>query len=587
MARGIAFDRYEVPRGGFGGAPSARLPGPDSTIADLLGTTAKIAKGIEGAAADSMAKANALKTKVRVGERYLTAVEEMDKQFVAIENSPDREKATEVWGKYIEDRLPSWQAGLNEEAALALRERLVPKRAEYGHRARVLEIKDLQDRTNTVILGHAKSFVDAFARSGPDGPEETREFELLKEAYGHAIASNAKDRKVAATELLSHRQEASAAKAHAMIESGNPGSLLKLRDLIAQEEEKPGSTFLKYVDPDRRNAIKKAMRSEDEQLRRRRIEDADRARDAMARAIKQQQEEWERRSDTMLVQGTITESWIEDGKRLGLASDEKARFYREAVEKRRTGEIGPNDEPTFRRLSLDVWSETSNPSQTLAAVKTAFADRRLNYPTMREWASHLETRIERAKTTTSKEETQLDKERTEVQGWIDILTTTRSPFEKFDPAANRLKLSLRTELGKLPREQSAKEWYFKNESQFYGRMRGLATGFIRTERAAMNIPEAVVPPMGVAPADVIAAKRAEYQKKFGAEWREKMVDDIERLQRMQELQGEIDEKKPAGAGTPGPKPSASTDPRGPDRPAPQKPAEKKSGGPLQPNRRAY
>ena len=576
MPRGISFDRYEIPRGGLGGAPGYKIPAPDDSVAGALASVSRLASNV----GDVLLKAAEAKEQAKVGEAYLTAVEEMDRQFLALQHSPDREKAAESWNKYIEQALPKWSKGLSEHGTAALETRLVPKRAEYAHKARMLEIQDLTERSARTRLGFGKAFVDAFARSGPDGPEPTEEWLDLQRAYGAAVAANLIRQDVAEKELRAYRQEAAATKAYGMVESNDSNALRRLKDLFSLEEENPGSTFLKYVDADRRVALKKTLNLENERLRQQRIAAANRAREANERRLRKEQEEWERRSDTMVENGTITEAWIEDGKQLGLASDEKARFYRKAMQDRKTGEAGPNDEATFRRLSMEVYSELSNPASLLRQVKLAYADRRLNYPTMKEWASHLEARIKHAETVRTAEQQrqqqQLDKERPEVEEYIKILTTTRSPFEKFDPVANRLRLNLMTELGKLPREQSAKEWYFKNEARFIGQMRGLAQGYIRTERASMNIRDDGMPPSGQPVAVYLAPKKAEYQRKYGAEWKTKMIEDIDRLERIRDLQAEIDSKKPQGHEPPGPKPATS---------APSIPTT--PGGPLRPGSRAY
>jgi len=568
---------------------------PDYTVAELFAGVSKTAQGVTDTLAKSKAQSDALAERVRVGEKYLTASEEMDAKVISLSQTPEeREKAEEKWGQWLDQRLPQWTNGLSSDGADRLQEKLREKRASYGHQVRMIQVHDLQDRTNTVLLGHGKQFVDSFVRSGPDfvtyaeGPDgqmrpvETSEFRDLTEAYGHAVATSGKSKSEAAKDLLAYKQEASAAKAHSLILSRSPKDLARLKDLLAQEEDKPGTTFLGILGADRRNALMKQAKDEDYTLLKRAQEQTDRARTEAERSVKQQQENWERRTDTMVQAGTLTTAWIEDAKSLGLATDEKARFYRTAMEKKATGEEGPNDDATFRRLAPLVWSETSDPRRVLAEVQSAFGVGKLNYPTaISSWSAHLESRIKYDKKEgKTREEKELDKERTDVEEYLKILTTTTSPFEKFNPAANRLRLSLMTELGRLPRDESAKEWYFKNEAQFFGRMRGLAAGFVRTEREAMLKKDYVT-------VDDIAANKSAYEAKFGASWREKMVADVERLERIDALTYEIDSKKPGSDSKPGPKPAAPAANKPPSSAPPAaKPAPKPSG-PLKSGSRDY
>jgi Spy/CpxP family protein refolding chaperone len=589
----IRFDRYPVPEGGLNSSPGVRggyrVPAPDTTLADTAAQVAKIGQIVSKKMFDAAEAQDALKQKVLVGERFLTAKEEMDRQIIAIEQQPElREKAEDHFGKWMQTRSKDWSKGLTAEGAAALEEKLAESRYTNGHRARMIQVKDLQARTDTVILGHAKAFVDDFVRSGPelvemeigeDGaprPKETRTFRDLKEAYGHAVASNAKTRDGAAKALVEIRQEAAAAKAHAMI-LGDGGSLMRLKDLVAMEKAQPGTTFLGVLDAKTVNAIEKQAKDESYTMLTRQQEQIERRRKELDRHLTEQREDWERRSDTMLRDGTLTAAWIEDGKKLNLATSEKAAFYRTALEQRASGEQGPNDEATFRRLAPQVWSATSDPRKVLAEVQSAFEGRRLNYQTaISSWSAHLESRIERDKTRgASPEERALKDERGDIEKLIGVLTTTRSPFEKFDPAANRLKLQLLEELSRLPQDQSAKEWYFKNQNRFYGQMRGLASGYIRTERSAMLKADYQT-------VEDIAANKQSYVSKYGADWRARMVEDVERMQRITDLQADIDAKNPGG--TPGPKPGAAAE----NKPASSaKPAEKKPSGPLKSGSRSY
>jgi hypothetical protein len=274
------------------------------STADALATVSKAASHVGKEFMEAQARKDALAEKVAVGERFLAASEEMDRKLIELEQDPERRaKAAEQWGQFIDSRMGAWSTGLTADGTAALQQRLIEKRASGGHHARMIEVKDLQDRSNATLVGYGGRFLEAFSRdagdvphyvTGPDGVErevEIPELRDLRDAYGHAVESGAKTKAEAESEIKGLIEKGAHQKAIRMVISEDPEQVARVRALVTNEELKPKSTFLKDVKPESRNSILKAAKEQLEHLRTKANEEEDRAR----RLGKEREAEWEKR----------------------------------------------------------------------------------------------------------------------------------------------------------------------------------------------------------------------------------------------------------------------------------------------------
>lgn len=558
MPRGIAFDRYEVPRGELPGAPGWRTPAPDTSLAESLEKAARGATQLYSAWAAEKQRRAGLRERVNVGQAILNASEEIDRKLIEIEQNPDgRDKAEDTFKAWVASQRDRWSKGLTPDGSLAFQERVLDKLAAGGHRARMIQVRDLQQKTEMTVLGFAKRFVEDYVRTAPDDqqyeeapggrvrPKRSEAYAQLEEAYAIGVAAGAFTRQEAAKALQSHEKEAALAKAHSLLNAGTPAALARLQVALESEKQKPGSTFLSVVSAKDRESLAKMAKDEDYRALLRAQEQTDRNTRLQKALMAEQSQEFLRRLEERRANGTLDMVVIEEGLRAGLIDDDKARFYRTAKEQLSTGEQGPNHEATFRRLSLLVRSERANPAEVKAEVERAYADRRLNYPTMSGWVTVLDGKIKSDQDTAKNERAEaLKQERRDVEKFIETVVRQPSLLEKLEPQVQALQLQLLEELAAVPRDESPKPWWYANKRRILEQVGELARSSEAVERGLL------LNPAYQSMADVAANKGA-YKQRFGELWEQRYLDDMARMRSIERTQRQIQTLK--GDDRPGPK----------------------------------
>lgn len=208
-----------------------------------------------------------------VSERFMDA----DMQLAAAaEEAQKPENALPINGrgarKYMEDeiakRQPDWMKGLSPRAQLHLQRKLAPKLLEYKIGAARIENKSVADLADAQQVRMENEFLDQFARGnavevGEDGKmrisdadgRDSEQFKMIAEhidtevRLGHkTIAKGEQEKEGIITKAAYYRSRR-------LVNSESEADLIQYQKLYDREQAKPGSTFLKNVDPEKRDEM--------------------------------------------------------------------------------------------------------------------------------------------------------------------------------------------------------------------------------------------------------------------------------------------------------------------------------------------
>lgn len=224
-----------------------------------------------------------------VSDRYMTAVGDMAQ---AQEDAQKPEVALPINGqggakKYMEkaitDRQPQWMKDLSPRAQRHLERKLAPKILEYKIGAARTENRALGDFRESQYTRMEKEFIDQFSRGNAvnekgqvtdsDG-RDTEEFKALAEYIDADVRMGYKSMTQGEQAKDAALTKAAYYRAHRLVNSESEADLIQYQKLWQKESEDNGSTFLKNVDPDKRDAMNRTSHIRQTEMRTKAEEDA-------------------------------------------------------------------------------------------------------------------------------------------------------------------------------------------------------------------------------------------------------------------------------------------------------------------------
>jgi len=217
-----------------------------------------------------------------VSERYMDAVSDMEQ---AHEDAQKPEIALPVGGKggakkYMDDaitkRQPEWMKDLSPRAQRHLERKLAPKMLEYKIGASRTENRALGDFRESQYVRYEKEFIDQFSRGNATNEKgqvvdtdarDTEEFKALSQyidadvRMGYKTMTQGEQAKEAAI------TKASYFRAHKLVNSESEADLVQYQKLYQKEQEDNGSTFLKNIDPGKRDEMNRTSHIRQTEIR--------------------------------------------------------------------------------------------------------------------------------------------------------------------------------------------------------------------------------------------------------------------------------------------------------------------------------
>lgn len=214
-----------------------------------------------------------------VAARYLDAVSDLE-LIRSDMDQPDVALRGKVhWETEYAKKSPKWFEGLSPEAQRKLTGKLGAKTIEYRVEAGRRENKAWADYHEATLVREEEFLKDKFSRGvGPDDASSLDEFkEYAKNVdrgvqLGYETMKEGEDRK---RKLIS---SAAYLRAHRLTAGESEADLAQYLKLYNQEAKDPGSTFLRFMDPDKRQSLRTAAYDRQTTLREKREKDMEKAR---------------------------------------------------------------------------------------------------------------------------------------------------------------------------------------------------------------------------------------------------------------------------------------------------------------------
>lgn len=207
---------------------------------------------------------------MQVSERYMNAVGDLE---TASEEAQKPEIALPLNGqpgskKYLETeiakRQPDWMKGLSPQAQKHLQMKLAPELLKYKINAARTENRALGDFADAQQGRMEKEFIDQFSRGNAlnekgqvvdtDG-RDTEQFKLVSDHIDAEVRLGHKSMAKGEAEKDALVTKAAYYRGYKLVNSESEADLIQYQKLYQKESEEPGSTFLKNVDPDKRDSM--------------------------------------------------------------------------------------------------------------------------------------------------------------------------------------------------------------------------------------------------------------------------------------------------------------------------------------------
>lgn len=205
-------------------------------------------------------------------QRYMDAVTDLEGVSEELDKPENALNAKEYFDQALNERRPKWYEGLSGGAQLKLERKLFPKMLEYKVNAGKRENRALGDLHEAEYTRLEEAFVDRFSRGvGPDGDgRDSEEYQILEQYVDNGVrmgyrgqANGEKTKELALT-------KAAYARGNRLVESESGADLQQYIDMYQREKSVPGSTFLRNIDPVKRDDMNRKAYTRQFELREKR-----------------------------------------------------------------------------------------------------------------------------------------------------------------------------------------------------------------------------------------------------------------------------------------------------------------------------
>jgi hypothetical protein len=203
-----------------------------------------------------------------VNQRLMDASEQMAEMEIELQKPENALRAKEYFDQELQDRRPKWMEGLSPRAQLKLEQRLLPRQLEFKIGAAKMEHRAMADMRDGEFVRMSNNFADRFSRDvvsfdkdgavvygGDQDGKDTREWQMMEQYLDEDARMGY--RKIGDVEKIKEAElgKASFYRANKLTQSDSVADLTQYTKLYRAEMQAPGSTYLKRLDPDKRDAL--------------------------------------------------------------------------------------------------------------------------------------------------------------------------------------------------------------------------------------------------------------------------------------------------------------------------------------------
>lgn len=222
------------------------------------------------------AKREEFKDDTLVTQRFMDASEGLAEIEADLQKPVNAARAKEYFDEELAKRRPQWMEGLSPRAQLKLEQRLLPKQLEFKVGAARMENRAIADMRDGEFVRMSNNFADRFSREvvsfNTDGSvkvdvdangvpridqdgKNTAEWQQMEEFLNKDAEMGY--RKVGDVERIKETELAKASffRANKLTQSDSVADLHQYTNLYKAEMQNPGSTYLKRLDADKRDAL--------------------------------------------------------------------------------------------------------------------------------------------------------------------------------------------------------------------------------------------------------------------------------------------------------------------------------------------
>jgi hypothetical protein len=384
-----------------------------------------------------------------IADRYMAAVTDMEAVHTELQRTPDsRRTAKQTWAERVTELSAKWTDGLDALTKQRFDREIFPKVVEYKHKATVLQDKQSVDEGKAgIVQGRAFAEQSAADLSVPDhkafeflytqkkdGAYEYGPYYRYLKGLASAGLIGEDD---AEREFLSAQKEASYARAQRLA-TLSPRAYV---DTSERESVRAGSTFLRFLDANKRNELDKYAYGRIEVLDKAAIEKRKQQEEDLKKRQDADEEEADRRVSVKFRNRDLDRAFLDDLANLRLLKGPRLEHWYAMLE-REDIEGGPGEPRIIREYMMMSTALDVTPS-FLDSVDRQVRRRNIPYSIGEKFKDTARKTIERSR------DRALDMDRDrhgQAQALADSWLTTNSPSEKLDQLSANLKSAFRQEL---------------------------------------------------------------------------------------------------------------------------------------------